>query len=252
MSYPNEILSTRAVVHPGLYAVLPSSGRVNNVIPGLQGVRTSILASPKLGAGFVQYIMTLEKEGGTTQPYEAQDVEKFLYVIDGNLTVETGKRTLSLSEGGYYYCPAGQGLEFKSTSAGTRILLYKQKYTPLAGYTCFDHSGNVNDIEYRNYENMENVLIKDLLPTDLSFDINMHILSFKPGGCHPFIETHVQEHGAYVLEGEGLYLINGTWLPIQKDDFIWFGAFVTQGAYGVGTRNFTYIYSKDCNRDAAL
>ena len=39
---------------------------------------------------------------------------------------------------------------------------------------------------------------------------------------------------------------------IKKDDFIWFGAYAAQCAYGVGTEPFTYIYSKDCNRDVVL
>ena len=68
--------------------------------------------------------------------------------------------------------------------------------------------------------------IKDLLPQDLNFDMNMHILSLDPGGCHPFVETHVQEHGMYILQGQGMYLIDDTWRGIKADDFVWFGAYV--------------------------
>lgn len=73
-----------------------------------------------------------------------------------------------------------------------------------------------------------------------------------PGGCHPIVETHVQEHGMYILQGEGMYLMDDVWMGIKKDDFIWFGAYAAQCAYGVGTEPFTYIYSKDCNRDVVL
>jgi len=110
----------------------------------------------------------------------------------------------------------------------------------------------VNDIEYRIYDEMENVYIKDLLPTELGYDMNMHILAFEPGGCHPIVETHVQEHGAYILSGEGMYLLDEKWLGIKKEDFIWFGPYVPQCAYGVGRELFAYIYSKDCNRDVIL
>lgn len=99
---------------------------------------------------------------------------------------------------------------------------------------------------------MENVFIKDLLPTELGFDMNMHILSFAPGGCHLFVETHVQEHGAYILEGQGVYFLDNQWTTIKKGDFVWFGPYVAQASYGVGRENFTYIYSKDCNRDVIL
>jgi (S)-ureidoglycine aminohydrolase len=87
---------------------------------------------------------------------------------------------------------------------------------------------------------------------NVNFDMNMHILCFDPGGCHPFVETHVQEHGAYVLGGEGVYLLDGEWMPVQKDDFIWFGAYVSQASYGVGREPFYYIYSKDCHRDVTI
>ena len=46
MGYPADLLSTRAVVKPGLFAVIPKDGLVNNVLPFLTGCRTSIVASP--------------------------------------------------------------------------------------------------------------------------------------------------------------------------------------------------------------
>lgn len=100
---------------------------------------------------------------------------------------------------------------------------------------------------------MKEVWIKDFLPADdLAFDMNMHILSFEPGASHGFVETHVQEHGAYVLSGEGMYLLDETWMGIKKNDFIWMGAYCAQAAYGVGREPFSYVYSKDCNRDVPL
>ncbi len=99
---------------------------------------------------------------------------------------------------------------------------------------------------------MENVFVRDLLPVDERFDMNMHILSFAPGGCHPFVETHVQEHGAYLYEGEGLYLLNDDWVPVKAEDFIWMGAYCKQCCYGVGLTRLSYIYSKDCHRDAEI
>ena len=111
----------------------------------------------------------------------------------------------------------------------------------------------MNAIPYRDYDDMTNVHIKDLLPADTRYDMNFHILSFDPGGCHPFFETHVQEHGMYILGGQGAYFFgDDVWQLIKQGDFVWFGAFALQGAYGVGTKPFTYIYSKDCNRDVEI
>ena len=56
MGYPSDLLSSRAVVKPGMYAIIPPEGRVFNVIPGIEGCRMTILCTPKMGAGFVQHI----------------------------------------------------------------------------------------------------------------------------------------------------------------------------------------------------
>lgn len=258
MAYPEGLLKTRAVIRPGEYAVIPPEGRVRNVIPGIEGCNMSIIASPKLGASFVQYVGTALPGGGTVAPFAQEPgVEAFLYVMDGSgaLTAATCGQKHALAPGGYVFAPAGKGLEFtNTTNAPVRFLLYKQRYIPhpdpaMQPYAVF---GNTNDIEERIYDNMENVFVRDLLPVDERFDMNMHILSFAPGGCHPFVETHVQEHGAYLYEGEGLYLLNDDWVPVKAEDFIWMGAYCKQCCYGVGLTRLSYIYSKDCHRDAEI
>ncbi len=252
MGYPNDLLSSRAFVKPGLWAVIPKDGLVNNVIPIIEGCKVSIVASPKMGASFVQYVAEAEDNGGTTETWaNEENIESFIYCISGRLSVKIGDEEKTLTDGGYGFAPAGTGISFKS-SGKSKLLLYKQIYIPIEGKSAYRVWGNTNDIEYRIYDNMENVFIKDLLPVDTAFDMNMHILSFEPGGCHPIVETHVQEHGAYILSGEGMYYMDDRWMGIKKDDFMWFGPYVPQCAYGVGREQFAYIYSKDCNRDVIL
>lgn len=253
MSYPNDLLSSRAVVKPGLYAVIPATGLVNNVIPGIESCKISIVASPKMGAGFVQYVVNAKSGGKTTRAWAKEPgIEAFVYCVEGGCRVSVDGETQEFEVGGYVYAPPGRGIEFDDCKDGTVLLLYKQVYVPLTDYDSKAYFGNSNDIPYRIYDDMENVFIKDLLPMEQGFDMNMHMLSFAPGGCHPFVETHVQEHGAYVLEGEGVYYLDDRWMTIRKDDFIWFGPYVPQAAYGVGRGPFSYIYSKDCNRDVLL
>lgn len=254
MGYPTDLLSTRAVVKTGLWAVIPKTGLVNNVIPNITGCKVSIVASPKMGASFVQYVIEADKNGGTTSLFGTEDnIETFIYVVNGEVNVTVEGKEYNFTAGGYAFAPAGTGLGFKAVSETSKILLYKQVYIPYKDLKAYVVTGNINEIPYRIYDDMENVFIKDFLPTDdLAFDMNMHILSFQPGGCHPFVETHVQEHGMYILEGEGMYLLDDKWMGIKEDDFIWMGAFCPQAAYGVGTTDFTYIYSKDCNRDVEL
>jgi len=62
MPYPEGFLSNRSVFEPGKYAVITPEGRVVNTIPGIEHCAMTILASPKLGAGFVQMIGTVSNE----------------------------------------------------------------------------------------------------------------------------------------------------------------------------------------------
>lgn len=254
MGYPKDLLSTRAVVKPGLWAVIPKEGLVNNVIPGIEGCKVSIVASPKMGASFVQYIIEADKEGRTTELFGTEpDIETFIYVVNGEVDITVEENQYHMKNGGYAFAPAGVGLEFHTQSDHAKILLYKQVYIPYKDKKPYVVTGNIEEVPFRIYDEMSNVHIKDFLPVnDLAFDMNMHILSFEPGGCHPFVETHVQEHGAYILNGEGMYLMDDTWLGIKQEDFMWFGPYCPQCAYGVGTEPFAYIYSKDCNRDVIL
>lgn len=81
--------------------------------------------------------------------------------------------------------------------------------------------------------------------------MNMHIL-FAPGASHGYIETHVQEHGAYILSGQGVYNLDNNWIPVKRRLHL-YGAYSLQAGYGVGRGEaFSYIYSKDCNRDVEI
>ena len=260
MGYPKGNLVSRAIVKPGLYTVIPPEGRVINVIPYFEGFSTTILASPKYGASFVFYISSVAPGAKTTKTWCREElVESFVYFMDeekpgqGELTVKIGGEEKVLKQGGYAYAPAGVGMDIINKSgSGMRILLYKQKYVPLEGYSARTVWGNVNDIKERIYDDMANVFVQDLLPMDLGFDMNFHILSFEPAGSHPFIETHVQEHGAYLLSGQGVYMLDEDFVQVQKEDFIWFGPFSKQGVYATGRERLSYIYSKDFNRDVQL
>jgi len=255
MGYPKDLLSSRAIIEPGKFAIIPPEGLVNNVIPGFENCIISIVASPKYGASFVEYIIKVGPLGGTYDYFGGDGrVETFLYCIKGEICItKSDNEAYNLTDGGYIYCSPWDGMKFNNLgNEECIVLLYKQVYIPATNYEPKTYVGNVNNIEPRIYDNMENVTIIDLLPVNIGFDMNMHILTFEPGGSHPFVETHVQEHGAYLLSGEGMYYLSDKWIPVKKGDFIWFGPYVPQAVYCAGREKLSYIYSKDCNRDVIL
>lgn len=254
--YRNDILQNRSQVHKGEWALIEPDGIVKNVIPGFEDCDATILATPKLGASFCDYLVTVHPGGGCQEGFGADGVEVFFYVFNGRMELSDGEVSQEVTDGGYIFCPAGKRLFFKNAGdTDAFCFLYKRIYEPISGHEAHTVLASINDVDWVDYEGMSDARCKDFLPAahDLGFDMNMHILTFKPGACHGYIETHFQEHGAYIYSGEGMYVLGDTWLPVKKGDYLYMDSYVPQACYAVGRgEEFAYIYSKDCNRDPQL
>ena len=253
--YPGDILQSRAIIKKGNFALIPPDGLVKNRIPGFENCEITILASPKLGASFVDYLVTMLPEGKKTEGFGGDGVETLVYVLSGSITAGDGVKSYKLETDGYLYVPPDCKLYLENAADGnSELFLYKRRYIPIDGFTPYTVCGNTGNMKSADYEGMRDVQLTDLLPVnDLAFDMNFHILSFERGASHGYIETHVQEHGALILEGEGLYNLDNEWIPVKKGDYIFMAAYSLQAGYGIGRGSrFRYLYSKDCNRDEKI
>ena len=255
VGYREDLLTTRSVIKKDNYVILEPDGLVKNAIPGYENCDVTILGSPAMGASFADYLVTA-RDGGKNDGIGGEGLETFLYVISGEVTVKNADKEEVLTEGGYIFSPESNKVSFANNSGKeAKLYVYKRRYERIEGYSAYTVVGNANDLPWVEYEGMENCHIKDFLPAagDFGFDMNMHILSFAPGASHGYIETHVQEHGAYILSGQGVYNLDNNWIPVKKGDYIFMGAYSLQAGYGVGRGEaFSYIYSKDCNRDVEI
>lgn len=251
LGHRQDVLSNRSKIKLGRFALIEPDGCVINSVPGFENCKVTILGSPLLGAHFVDYLVTIHP-GGYNQGFTQEGCQTFLYVVSGTIVVNDNQK---LTTGGYIYCPVNDPLEFRNDSDQDAVVfMYKKKYQPLEGHEAHRVVGHVKDLEVIHYEGMENVEFVNMLPAvdNLGFDMNFHILTFQPGASHGYIETHVQEHGAYLLSGKGMYHLEGEWMPVQKGDYIFMGAYCLQAAYAVGDEPLSYVYSKDTNRDVEL
>jgi (S)-ureidoglycine aminohydrolase len=89
-------------------------------------------------------------------------------------------------------------------------------------------------------------------PSDIRHDMHITIVSFEPGASIPFEETHVMEHGLYVLEGKAVYRLNQDWVEVEAGDYMWLRAFCPQACYAGGPGRFRYLLYKDVNRHMDL
>lgn len=255
VGYRDDLLSTRSIIKKENYVLLEPDGLVKNSIPGYVDCDVTILGSPAMGASFADYLVTA-RTGGKNEGIGGEGLESFLYVMEGEVTVKNGEEEAVLTEGGYIFSPESVIVSFENTGkTDAKLYVYKRRYDKLEGYSAHTVVGNANDLPWIAYEGMENCYIKDFLPAanNFGFDMNMHILKFHLGASHGYIETHIQEHGMYFLSGKGMYRVDDEWIPVKKGDYMFLDAYCPQACYAVGREeDFTYIYSKDCNRDVQL
>ena len=209
-----------------------------------------MLASPAMGAGFVQHHLTIAPGGGTKYQADGR-VESFLFLLSGRASLQLPERQ-SIGAGGFAFVPHTTGLELSADEPTTALLLQKV-YEPAAGIEPGKAIvGNEKEVRADVWMNNPASRLQLLIPDDLQYDLAMNIFTFDPGQGLPYVETHVMEHGLLILEGKGVYYLDGEWMEVEKDDFIWMAPYCPQSFYATGPTPARYIYYKNVNREIAL
>jgi (S)-ureidoglycine aminohydrolase len=192
----------------------------------------------------------IHRGGGSIHPI-ADGLEHCLFVLQGQVDLYLGGDRCSLEEGGYAWIPPDASYGFKGTSEEnepSRMLWLRRRYEPTSGYAVpqavIGNERNVARVPEDTYEEQH------LIPyEDISFDLGLNLLTFEPGVYFGFVESHVMEHGLYMLEGSGIYWLNGDYMGVEKDDFVYMAAFCPQFFFAAGWGRSRYILYKDVNRD---
>ncbi|MCE9614420.1 MAG: hypothetical protein K8T26_09100 [Lentisphaerae bacterium] len=251
MRAQHELLYSRTRVKPR-YALLPLEGVPCSRLPAWTDTEARVLAAPVLGASFVEYLLDMRAGGGTRHEADGR-VETFVYVLSGaaRLSID-GKRQPALAAGGYALIPPNAAFELAASRA-TQALLLRKVYEPAPGIAMFKPLvGQASKVKGDVYGGDAGARLQLLIPDDLAYDLAMNIFTFETGHSLPYVETHVMEHGLYVLQGKGLYYLDDTWMEVEATDFIWMGPYVPQSYYATGPVASRYIYYKNVNREIAL
>jgi (S)-ureidoglycine aminohydrolase len=250
MREPHQLLHGRTRVKPR-YALLPLEGYPPSRLPAWEGCEARVLASPALGAEFVEYLINVPRGKGTKQKADGR-VETFLYLLSGSAKLHVGSKDHSLTACGFALVPPSADFALEAT-ADTKILTLRKVYETAPGIAEFAPIvGNGNDVPKNVYMGDEGALLQTLLPDELPLDMAMNIFTFSPGHSLPVVETHVMEHGLYFLEGKGVYYLDDTWMEVEATDFIWMGPYVPQSFYATGLVPSKYLYYKNVNREIPL
>ena len=243
---PNIFGHNRAVV-TSQYAIMQLAGTLPSQLPGITNTTIRIQTAPAMGARFVQIMLELGPGGGTTRDRD-EPLQHFFFVVDGEVSLTIDGEAYELRKHGYAYVPYGHTCGFTANEPAKMIWIRKP-YEAIDLPTP-DPLVNSRDHVERSRPHTEGRYWQYLLPTDdLAFDMNVNILGFQPGNYFPYVETHIMEHGLYMLEGQGLYLLANDWHEAVVDDFIWMAPYCPQQFYCTGWEEAAYLLYKDVNRD---
>ncbi|MCT1367629.1 bifunctional allantoicase/(S)-ureidoglycine aminohydrolase [Kocuria massiliensis] len=255
-----DMLTDRAMFREA-YAVIPRGTQrdiVASVLPFWASTRLWVLARPMTGFAetFSEYMVEVSPGGGSDRPEEDPSAESVLFLLEGQLSLTLGDDAHELEPGGYAFIAPGEPWTLHQRGEEpARFLWIRKRYQKVEGLETPSSFVTSDDaVEPTPMPGTEGrwATSRFMDPTDLRHDMHVTIVTFQPGGIIPFAETHVMEHGLYVLEGQAVYRLNEDWVEVQEGDFLWLRAFCPQACYAGGPKPFRYLLYKDVNRHAPL
>jgi (S)-ureidoglycine aminohydrolase len=255
-----QLLSDRAVFSEA-YVFIPK-GVMRDIVasnlPFWEKTRLWVLSRPLSGFAetFSQYIMEVAPGGGSDKPETDPAAEAVLFVLDGEITLTIDGVEHAMKAGGYAFLPPGaRWALFNSSGSFARFHWIRKAYQYVEGVEVPEaFVVNEQDIEPTDMPDCDGcwTTTRFVDPQDVRHDMHVNIVNFQPGGAIPFAETHVMEHGIYILQGKGVYLLNRDWVEVEAGDYMWLRAFCPQACYAGGPGPFRYLLYKDVNRHMDL
>jgi (S)-ureidoglycine aminohydrolase len=217
---------------------------IRTPLPSADGVEFIVHAAPQLGAGFTQ--MTAEfARGGVLGPAPAQ---RFLYVLDGELELQTETGSHRLIESSFAYIPEDTPHGVRSTRKA-RVAVIEKPYEPHDGASdpeiVIGNESMVMDVPLMGDTALR---VRALMPDGPAYDFAVNTMTYDPGAALSMVEIHVMEHGLLMLDGGGIYRLGDSWYPVQAGDFIWMAPYCPQWFGALGKRPAKYLIYKNWRR----
>jgi (S)-ureidoglycine aminohydrolase len=217
---------------------------VRAALPGMKNATAIVHIGPALGAAFTEYTAEFEPKGelGSTP------AQRFVYVIDGAVTLEVKGKRHELGARGFAYLPEEclHRIIAKEKSRAAVVEKFYEKIGKMKAPRLIVSSEDV--VSSHALDGDSDLQVKCLLPDEPAFDFAVNTMVYQPGAGLSMVEMHVMEHGLIMLEGGGIYRLGDSWHPVTAGDFIWMGPWCPQWFGAIGKVPAKYLIYKNWNR----
>ncbi|WGH79980.1 bifunctional allantoicase/(S)-ureidoglycine aminohydrolase [Jannaschia ovalis] len=258
---PQTDLLTGRAVFTEAYAVIPQGTMrdiTTSALPHWDATRLWVIARPMTGFAetFSHYVMEVQPGGGSDATEPDAGAQGALFVTEGRVALTIDGAAHALEPGGYAYVPPGAAWTLRAEGdAPARFHWIRKAWEAAPGLDPPDpiitSDAATPPMPMPGTEGRW-ATTRFADPADLRHDMHVTIVTLQPGAVIPFLETHVMEHGLYVLEGKAVYRLNRDWVEVEAGDYMWLRAFCPQACYAGGPGPFRYLLYKDVNRHAPL
>lgn len=224
---------------------------IRTPLPGLTKGVAIVHLAPQAGAAFT--MMTVEMEAGGT--LAQGPTQRFIYVLDGDVSLESSGARHELTSGGYAYIPTDHEHTIRAKSQ-SKLVVIDKPFLPLEQQHAEQLEepwpkllvGREEDVPSTALNGDEGLQVRSLLPESMAFDFACNTMTYAPGAALSQVEIHYMEHGLLMLEGGGIYRLGDQWYPTKAGDFIWMAPFCAQWFGAIGKQPAKYLIYKDFNR----
>lgn len=210
----------------------------------MKGCAAIVHTAPAMGARFTQYTAEFEA-GGELGPAAAQ---RFLYVMEGKLSLDLKGKQSELGNRGFAYLPHTTAHKLSAIQS-SRVAVIEKTYELLDSVATPQAIISSEDAVSSHALNDDpDLQVKCLLPDEPSVDFAVNTMVYQPGAALSQVEMHIMEHGLLMLEGGGIYRLGDSWYPVSAGDFIWMAPWCPQWFGAIGKVSAKYLIYKDWNR----
>lgn len=213
-------------------------------LPCLTDAAAIVHIGPAAGAAFTEF--TVEFDGGGV--LSSVGLQRFVYVLGGELRLQTSGQEYVLGEGDFAYVPASVTHRFSADAPARAVVIERARPGTKHGPESLLIVGRERDCVPAPLMGDEDLQVRSLMPAGPEHDFAVNTMTYQPGAALSMVEVHVMEHGLLMLEGGGIYRLGDSWYPVEAGDFLWMGPFCPQWFGAIGRQPAKYLIYKDWNQ----